>query len=143
MTLSLDTAYRSFGGEVEASSTPTICRLPDSRRHQLWAIALGIVTVKLCGQPRSRELLTFSRFKPGLGRDKHGQALECRGYQGPQDSRSEVFSSSDCLKDGSNREWGGLQGSPTGATTKSGLAGHRSGVHGFQLDTERQQVACI
>src|SRR5437867_1305114 len=39
MTLSLDTAYRSFGGEVEASSTPTICRLPDSRRHQLWAIA--------------------------------------------------------------------------------------------------------
>jgi hypothetical protein len=40
MTLSLDTAYRSFGGEVEASSTPTICRLPDSRRHQLSAIAL-------------------------------------------------------------------------------------------------------
>src|SRR5947207_10219204 len=39
MMLSLDTAYRSFGGEVEASSTPTICRLPDSRRHQLWAIA--------------------------------------------------------------------------------------------------------
>src|SRR6478609_8261598 len=38
--LSLDTAYRSFGGEVEASSTPTICRLSDSRRHQLWAIAL-------------------------------------------------------------------------------------------------------
>ena len=37
--LSLDTAYRSFGGEVEASSTPTICRLPDSRRHQIWAIA--------------------------------------------------------------------------------------------------------
>ena len=37
--LSLDTAYRSFGGEVEASSTPTICRLPDSRRHQLPAIA--------------------------------------------------------------------------------------------------------
>src|SRR5712671_5194989 len=39
MMLSLDTAYRSFGGEVEASSTPTICRLPDSRRHQLSAIA--------------------------------------------------------------------------------------------------------
>src|ERR1700724_2244301 len=39
MTLSLGTAYRSFGGEVEALSTPTICRLPDSRRHQLWAIA--------------------------------------------------------------------------------------------------------
>jgi hypothetical protein len=40
--LSLDTAYRSFGGEVEASSTPTICRLSDSRRHQLWAIALPL-----------------------------------------------------------------------------------------------------
>lgn len=25
---------------MEASSTPTICRLSDSRRHQLWAIAL-------------------------------------------------------------------------------------------------------
>src|SRR6267143_6093136 len=42
MTLSLDTAYRSFGGEVEASSTPTICRLPDSRCHQLSAIALRV-----------------------------------------------------------------------------------------------------
>src|SRR6266849_7423158 len=39
MMLSLNTAYRSFGGEVEASSTPTICRLSDSRRHQLLAIA--------------------------------------------------------------------------------------------------------
>jgi hypothetical protein len=27
MTVSLGTAYRSFGGEVEASNTPTICRL--------------------------------------------------------------------------------------------------------------------
>ena len=32
-TLSLDTAYRSFSGEVESSSDPTICRLFDSRRH--------------------------------------------------------------------------------------------------------------
>src|SRR6185295_9885060 len=45
MMLSLDTAYRSFGGEVEASSTPTICRLPDSRRHQLSALARGPVAV--------------------------------------------------------------------------------------------------
>src|ERR1700686_1976606 len=44
MMLSLDTAYRSFGGEVEASSTPTICRLSDSRRHQLWAIAAFLST---------------------------------------------------------------------------------------------------
>src|SRR6478672_2206413 len=43
MMLSLDTAYRSFGGEVEASSTPTICRLPDSRRHQLSAIARYVI----------------------------------------------------------------------------------------------------
>src|SRR5260370_14977269 len=39
MRLSLEPAYRSFGGEVEASSAPTICRLPDSRRHQHWGIA--------------------------------------------------------------------------------------------------------
>jgi hypothetical protein len=43
--VSLDTAYRSFGGEVEASSTPTICRLPDSRRHQLSAIALAFAAL--------------------------------------------------------------------------------------------------
>src|ERR1700677_433782 len=42
--LSLDTAYRSFGGEVEASSTPTICRPPDSRRHQLSALARAFPT---------------------------------------------------------------------------------------------------
>ncbi|MGY4502594.1 hypothetical protein ACVWYH_006551 [Bradyrhizobium sp. GM24.11] len=41
----MDTAYRSFGGEVEASSTPTICRLPDSRRHQLPAIALTFTSI--------------------------------------------------------------------------------------------------
>src|SRR5258706_9588372 len=52
MMLSLDTAYRSFGGEVEASSTPTICRLPDSRRHQLWAIA----------RHRPPESLLFAEF---------------------------------------------------------------------------------
>src|SRR5258705_7949450 len=39
MTLSLGTAYRSFGGEMEASSTPMICRLLDSCRPQLSAIA--------------------------------------------------------------------------------------------------------
>ncbi|MCK1498291.1 aminotransferase class III-fold pyridoxal phosphate-dependent enzyme, partial [Bradyrhizobium sp. 188] len=42
-------AYRSFGGEVEASSTPTICRLSDSRRHQLWAIALDDIQMG-CGR---------------------------------------------------------------------------------------------
>src|SRR5665213_840518 len=55
MMLSLDTAYRSFGGEVEASSTPTICRLSDSRRHQLWAIALERIHHALYEQCRERE----------------------------------------------------------------------------------------
>jgi hypothetical protein len=45
MTLVLVTAYHSFGGEVEASNTPTIRRLTPSCRHQLpriahWAIEL-------------------------------------------------------------------------------------------------------
>src|SRR6516162_3298808 len=40
-TLALVTAYHSFGGEVEASSTPTIRRLTTSCRHQLSLIALG------------------------------------------------------------------------------------------------------
>jgi hypothetical protein len=33
------TAYHSFGGEVEASNTPTIRRLTPSSRHQLSSIA--------------------------------------------------------------------------------------------------------
>ena len=33
------TAYHSFDGEVEASTTPTICRLLDLHRHQLSTIA--------------------------------------------------------------------------------------------------------
>jgi hypothetical protein len=41
MMLSLDTAYRSFGGEVEASSTPTICRLSDSRRACFFLLKFG------------------------------------------------------------------------------------------------------
>src|SRR5215831_20363002 len=54
MMLSLDPAYRSFGGEVEASSTPTICRPSDSRRHQLSAIALGRAQAQ-SGAPSDRE----------------------------------------------------------------------------------------
>jgi hypothetical protein len=40
MTLVSVTAYHSFGGEVEASNTPTIRRLTPSCRHQLPRIAL-------------------------------------------------------------------------------------------------------
>jgi hypothetical protein len=73
MMLSLDTAYRSFGGEVEASSTPTICRLPDSRRHQLSAIApdypifcagvKNIADIK-CALIAARQ--TYCRMSPSL-----------------------------------------------------------------------------
>src|ERR1019366_5213980 len=73
MMLSLDTAYRSFGGEVEASSTPTICRLSDSRRHQLWAIAhRRIIPLIMCGGagtrlwPASREVRP-KQFLPLFG----------------------------------------------------------------------------
>src|SRR5439155_18471856 len=38
-TLVSVTAYHSFGGEVEASNTPTIRRLTPSCRHQLLRIA--------------------------------------------------------------------------------------------------------
>jgi hypothetical protein len=62
MMLSLDTAYRSFGGEVEASSTPTICRLSDSRRHQLWAIAhnLAATIAALQGRLAGAEALIYT-----------------------------------------------------------------------------------
>src|SRR6266436_6628065 len=65
MMLSLDTAYRSFGGEVEASSTPTICRLSDSRRHQLSAIARSLNRLFL---DRPSLLIGICDFMPPCGR---------------------------------------------------------------------------
>src|SRR6266404_5976868 len=62
MMLSLDTAYRSFGGEVEASNTPTICRLPDSRRHQLSAMAAIATPVLRCCRLAAR--LLFRQAQP-------------------------------------------------------------------------------
>ena len=64
--LSLDTAYRSFGGEVEASSTPTICRLPDSRRHQLSAIARSRNRAGL--RPQSLPVGDLTGLKRSMGR---------------------------------------------------------------------------
>ena len=64
--LSLDTAYRSFGGEVEASSTPTICRLPDSRRHQLSAIARSLQQRTGCAVTRKFKLSALGRHLPRL-----------------------------------------------------------------------------
>jgi len=51
-TLSLDTAYRSFGGELEASSTPRCAAFSDSRRHRLPAIALNHGGPAVCGVER-------------------------------------------------------------------------------------------
>src|SRR6266508_6788993 len=64
MMLSLDTAYRSFGGEVEASSTPTICRLSDSHRHQLSAIAL-LLKVFGIGPGKQNSRLSACNFMTG------------------------------------------------------------------------------
>src|SRR5213083_326001 len=50
MTLVSVTAYHSFGGEVEASNTPTIRRLTPSCRHQLPPIARShFVRIQCCG----------------------------------------------------------------------------------------------
>src|ERR1700724_1484538 len=87
MTLSLGTAYRSFGGEVEASSTPTICRLPDSRRHQLWAIALDW----------SHEVVLLSGVtvivKAAHVRLCHSRMLFVRAY--PRETQEMVFDAHD------------------------------------------------
>src|SRR5664280_576864 len=51
MRLSWVMAYHSFGGEVEASNTPTIRRLTPSRRHQLLRITH---TQAICGPHHAR-----------------------------------------------------------------------------------------
>src|SRR5262245_48053754 len=81
MMLSLDTAYRSFGGEVEALSTPTICRLPDSRRHQLSAIAqlllYGVSCKRRVGDDRSLDQsFSVSRTEHNVWA-KRGEHLSC------------------------------------------------------------------
>jgi hypothetical protein len=58
------TAYHSFGGEVEASNTPTIRRLTPSHRHQLPRIALiipgkGIICLEVKGGRVSCEAGTW------------------------------------------------------------------------------------
>jgi len=86
----LDTAYRSFGGEVEASSTPTICRLPDSRRHQLSAIALRNDT--LAATRHADQLARFATeamnpywsvvasYCQGLAASAAGDCMEADGF---------------------------------------------------------------
>src|SRR6266404_6422293 len=78
MMLSLDTAYRSFGGEVEASNTPTICRLPDSRRHQLSAIA-----PKPSASTSKSELRSSRPRKRGEGEAVHFNVNSCPLACGP------------------------------------------------------------
>ena len=43
--------YHSFDGEVEASTTPTICRLLDLHRHQLSTIARAGAVFRCASQP--------------------------------------------------------------------------------------------
>src|SRR5450432_4072130 len=50
MTLVSVTAYHSFGGEVEASNTPTIRRLTPSCRHQLPRIAPSARSISCSGR---------------------------------------------------------------------------------------------
>src|ERR1700738_3915534 len=71
MMLSLDTAYRSFGGEVEASSTPTICRLPDSRRHQLSAIAQPRCNIMMSGAIDANTVTAFKEAARELEARSH------------------------------------------------------------------------
>src|SRR5216684_7822796 len=71
MTLSLGTAYRSFGGEVEASSTPTICRLPDSRRHQLSAIARRCMRCGTASRPTCSKTTLISEPSRRCSEGRH------------------------------------------------------------------------
>src|ERR1700730_7017721 len=90
MMLSLDTAYRSFGGEVEASSTPTICAFSDSRRHQLSAIAhrrAGIFSTtsvsQCCARRDVRQQGCVAEANPSPTRQTGGEGgILC---QGPMD----------------------------------------------------------
>src|ERR1700730_10538832 len=94
MMLSLDTAYRSFGGEVEASSTPTICRLSDSRRHQLWAIAQESISLPFAEQDCGR----CSPLFPTEPRSKpkgEGRLVSDYRSEGPQTDRNTVERSSE------------------------------------------------
>ena len=69
--LSLDTAYRSFGREVEASSTPTICRLSDSCRHQLSTIAPGAAGMACRREPKSPR--SAEGISPAEAIHRHGR----------------------------------------------------------------------
>src|SRR6516164_2324520 len=74
-TLALVTAYHSFGGEVEASSTPTIRRLTPSCRHQLSLIAPCRVGAD--GETGDFKGLTLFQLGPRLLR-KPGLFLQAR-----------------------------------------------------------------
>src|SRR6516225_262665 len=83
-TLALVTAYHSFGGEVEASSTPTIRRLTPSCRHQLSLIAPLAVT----GAARSDvlpDIPTVGDFVPGY------ESSGWHGVAGPKNTPPEII----------------------------------------------------
>src|SRR6266699_3854680 len=65
-TLVSVTAYHSFSGEVEASSTPTIRRLTPSCRHQLSSIAQPAVTLRTLRQHESDHRREATRQRSGI-----------------------------------------------------------------------------
>jgi hypothetical protein len=79
MTLVSVTAYHSFGGEVEASNTPTIRRLTPSCRHQLPRIAPILLAVSIStsfAQSEDSDFIknrnSFSFWNESLKRDIQG-----------------------------------------------------------------------
>jgi hypothetical protein len=80
MTLVSVTAYHSFGGEVEASNTPTIRRLTPSCRHQLPRIALRALDEAI--EPVSCP--TCGIYQPEMAaqvlREQHGRRFDPNEY---------------------------------------------------------------
>src|SRR3954471_18426033 len=71
MTVSLGTAYRSFGGEVEASNPPTICRLHRFMPSPTLGHSSPVAQAEALDQPaqrRQRPLLPLRRLHPALPR---------------------------------------------------------------------------
>src|SRR5258706_16396632 len=122
MTLSLGTAYRSFGREVEASSTPTICRLPDSRRHQLWAIAQNRSTTAAipnsgaADDPSAPGPVTDSTREPSRAGcilfSDGDRSTNCTGFRDISSELQEIRMRYDPVRDVDDEIVGGIAGTP-------------------------------
>src|SRR5258708_36024079 len=84
MMLSWARAYASFGGEVEASTPPPICPLPDPRRHQVPAIAPSAVPTtsdaieEMLEQSQSLWGLSLPYFIWNYGDSALNRRVKCR-----------------------------------------------------------------